>query len=174
MFHIETAPDKHLSFSVGIGCEGSDCPGEPDCSGRGKCILGSPPYCGNCTAGWIGKACEISCIRGKAHPSNPTLCICDPCYTGINCDKLCSGKSGARCESGVCKCGFEGWRGQFCQRRGCPGANEEDCSGHGTCDSVTHTCGCDPGYAGIGCENFTCPGKDVIKVTLNLYQIHII
>ena len=143
----------------GRGCEGGDCPGDPDCSGRGNCILASPPYCSNCSAGWIGKACEIRCVHGKADPTNPTLCICDKCYTGISCDQLCSGRKGASCVNGVCKCGFDGWRGQVCERFGCPGANEKDCSGHGTCNSATHVCDCDPGYAGIGCQNFTCPGK---------------
>ena len=52
----------------------------------------------------------------------------------------------------------------MCERFGCPGANEKDCSGHGTCNSATHVCDCDPGYAGIGCQNFTCPGKVIDKV----------
>ena len=32
-----------------------------------------------------------------------------------------------------------------------------NCSGRGTCDETTHTCDCNTGYMGEGCEWLTCP-----------------
>lgn len=59
--------------------------------------------------------------------------------------------------NGSCNCGFEGWRGELCENRGCPGWGE-DCTGHGTCNSATGKCTCDEKWTGTGCEKPDCPG----------------
>jgi hypothetical protein len=92
----------------------------------------------------MGEACQQRCIHGN--PTDDFNCECEPCYNGLDCSTLCSNKSSA-CVKGECDCGFEGWRGEFCERRGCPGVNK-DCSGHGTCFADTQTCVCDSGWTG--------------------------
>lgn len=72
------------------------------------------PFCMDCQEGWIGKACEIRCQNGSQDGENQEVCVCDPCYTGFNCDKLCSGRENVSCVNEKCVCGFEGWRGDLC------------------------------------------------------------
>ena len=53
----------------------------------------------------------------------------------------------------------------------CPGENI-DCSGHGTCNSALHECGCYPGWTGDACDIPDCPGPDcnhqgICNVTLD-------
>ena len=98
----------------------------------------------NCSEGWMGEACQDRCIHGK--PTDDYKCECEPCYNGLDCSTICSNKSNL-CVKGECDCGFNGWRGEFCERRGCPGV-DEDCSGHGTCFADTQTCICDSGWSG--------------------------
>ena len=59
---------------------------------------------------------------------------------------LCSNHSNT-CVNGKCDCGFDGWRGTFCHRKGCPGF-QKDCSGHGSCLSASQTCICEAGWSG--------------------------
>ena len=112
---------QNFSFSfwiplLGIGCENSDCPGDPDCNARGRCVVDDEvgPICVQCEKGWIGRGCEIYCEHGSASEENSDVCICDSCYTGFNCDQLCSGRVNATCVDNKCVCGFEGWRGDLC------------------------------------------------------------
>lgn len=98
----------------------------------------------NCSKGWMGEACESPCIHGK--PTSDYICQCDPCYNGVDCLTLCSNRSNI-CTEGKCSCGIDGWRGEFCERRGCPGI-DVDCSGHGTCFADTQTCTCETGWKG--------------------------
>ena len=72
------------------------------------------PICVDCEQGWIGRACEIRCQHGSASEEVPDVCTCDSCYTGFNCDQLCSGRVNATCLDKKCVCGFEGWRGDLC------------------------------------------------------------
>jgi hypothetical protein len=85
----------------------------------------------------------------------------------------CSNKGMCDRKSGLCSC-FDGFEGTACRRTACP----NECSGHGTCESmeemagfagVTYTlwdrykaqvCKCDPGYFGIDCANLHCPYGD--------------
>ena len=100
----------------GRGCEATDCPGEPDCNDRGRCVVGNTarPLCVDCQEGWVGRACETRCQNGSKDAVNPNVCACDPCYTGIHCDQLCSRRENASCVDQKCVCGFEGWRGDLC------------------------------------------------------------
>merc|ERR1719506_3405280 len=77
-------------------------------------------------------------------------------------------------KSGQCDC-FDGYSGTACRRVACP----NDCSGHGTCETIAETsadgasytyqlwdryktqvCSCDPGYFGIDCAQRHCPYGD--------------
>ena len=78
-------------------CKDVDCPGEPDCSGRGACISvpNSLPVC-SCNSGFSGANCsqlvcpgEPACSdRGKCVLSNnrPT-CLCDHGFDGDSCQR---------------------------------------------------------------------------------------
>ena len=114
--------DKHFTFYLfciskpGVGCQNLNCPGDPDCNAKGRCIVDDTtgtPIC-VCEEGWVGGGCEIRCEHGSATEENPDVCICDPCYAGFNCDRLCSGRVNATCVDNKCVCGFEGWRGDLC------------------------------------------------------------
>ena len=132
---------------IGKYCKDADCPGTPNCNGRGQCIPpkenGLSPQC-KCNSGWGGPACEFKCVNGNV--SSDGTCNCFPCYNGAACDQLCSGHSKICTRQGKCDCGFEGWRGDYCERKGCPGL-ETDCSGHGVC-LPTGICSCDSGWTG--------------------------
>jgi hypothetical protein len=52
---------------AGVECRELDCPGQPDCSGRGTCVL-SPT-------------------------TSKPICVCNPRYNGTECEKLDSGAS---------------------------------------------------------------------------------
>ena len=131
----------------GPACDIPDCPGTPDCNGRGSCTSPTSddetPRC-NCSKGWMGVACELPCQHGT--PTSKHICVCDQCYNGAACDMLCSNHS-SLCADGKCDCGFKGWRGQYCEKKGCPGY-KTDCSGHGQCLTASQTCICDPGWSG--------------------------
>ncbi|KAI8479536.1 hypothetical protein Bbelb_427260 [Branchiostoma belcheri] len=142
---------------AGIGCHLPDCPGTPDCNNRGICYPSDPPECQNCTQGWMGPACELPCTHGQQIPMNSGNCTCEPCYHGIFCDQMCSGVG--ECKEGTCNCPFFGGRGEYCENPGCPGVDNLDCSGHGTCIIATGTCICNEGWEGIGCEFPNCPGQ---------------
>jgi len=87
----------------------------------------------------------------------------------------CSNKGMCDRKSGQCDC-FDGYSGAACRRVACP----NDCSGHGTCETIqetsisdttsysyqlwdrykTQVCNCDPGYFGIDCAQRNCPFGD--------------
>ena len=85
----------------------------------------------------------------------------------------CSNRGLCDRSTGQCKC-FPGYTGEACRRTVCP----NDCSGHGTCESVKElavasgftyglwdaeksmACSCDPGYGGIACSERVCPFGD--------------
>lgn len=126
------------------GCDIPDCPGEPDCNGEGICddtLI--TPKCKNCSAGWMGEACEDICDaeHGAQSPMNSGFCQCDSCYSGKGCNLECD--MHGSCENGICKCNV-GWRGSKCEVPGCPG-NGSDCTGHGVCNTAVHECKCLPG-----------------------------
>ena len=115
----------------GVGCHVPDCPGNPDCNGNGSCVqaplppgddgfsvLETLPVC-QCHAGFYGVACEFLCVHGTVNVKAQN-CTCSPCYHGLACNILCSGIGSCSME-GKCICGFEGGRGDYCGRPGCPG-----------------------------------------------------
>ena len=118
---------------TGIGCHIAKC--EKDCSAHGVCEPLDEPVC-NCTTGYFGAGCEHYCHNGDvmtpdADDLSTQYCKCDSCYTGIECNDECSGRG--TCVNGTCDCGTTGWKGDKCERAGCPGKLGLDCSGHGSC-----------------------------------------
>lgn len=136
----------------GSGCHLPDCPGTPDCNGRGQCVANSNyPEC-LCDDDWMGRECELPCVNGTAQ--HDFTCDCDPCFAGPGCDQLCS-NHGA-CENGTCTCN-SAWWGTECQVRGCPGVGIS-CSGHGYCTIADQTCTCNRYWTGDDCNSPDCPG----------------
>jgi len=83
----------------------------------------------------------------------------------------CSNRGLCNRDSGECEC-FGGYTGEACRRTVCP----NDCSGHGTCQTVnqqvgaltytlwdgdmSRSCVCDPGFGGPACGEKLCPRGD--------------
>ena len=63
------------------------------------------------------------CVNGTAlrNDEGVWVCSCDPCYGGANCDVFCSGIGTECVANDTCFCGYDGWTGDLCQLRGCPG-----------------------------------------------------
>ena len=127
---------------VGYQCE-HQCRRENTCSGHGTCT-----ECGGCVCDpcYTGADCSVrcsdsgQCVAGK--------CACDACHLGDHCESTCNGHGVCAVVSGQpgCRC-HKGWRGEKCTLPGCPG-HDGDCSGHGYCNGVLHTCICKPGWTG--------------------------
>ncbi|XP_019646039.1 PREDICTED: uncharacterized protein LOC109486623 [Branchiostoma belcheri] len=143
----------------GEDCTVADCPGEPNCYDRGHCnSTTNPPSCQNCQEGWMGPACNNPCVHGVQEPMNSGVCVCEPCWSGKGCNSLCSGHGTCSDDNSTCICDpLSGRRGDVCEVPGCPGI-EEDCTGHGDCNSGIHECECYNGWIGIGCHIPDCPG----------------
>ena len=140
---------------TGDDCGTPNCVGTPPCSGHGSCDGYHVPRQCNCYSDWAGKACEIPCKHGINY-GNSSGCICEPCYSGVGCDQLCS--EHGPCINGLCVCDeLAGYKGEFCEIPGCPGW-PKDCSGHGTCNLATKSCSCDPGWFEASCSWTDCPG----------------
>ena len=117
---------------TGLACEIADCPGDPNCYGRGTCDESTnPPKCISCDMGWMGPACNDVCLHGIQEPMDSGNCSCYEGYTGENCDSECS-ENGLIGASGFCECTYHlGWKGRVCNIPGCPGLNNTDCSNRG-------------------------------------------
>lgn len=142
----------------GVGCHIPDCPGTPDCFGRGYCngTGRQTPRCTGCKMGWMGEDCNQPCVHGKAKNG---LCNCDACYSGSGCQFECSGHG--ECIQGKCHCDRlpgDAYVGDKCELPGCPGTDGK-CSGNGFCNMKLRRCECYPGWAGDGCDEFDCPGN---------------
>ena len=150
----------------GDDCGEVDCPGDPNCFGRGECSAEfDPPECRNCLEGWYGPACNDVCFMGNASVDNKE-CVCNTtCWHGPGCDIQCS--QHGECDDAMeCYCDpWLGWRGDQCEDPGCPYDPEQtngiplDCTGHGECDSYQHVCECNPGWIGSACHVPDCPEK---------------
>ena len=147
-------------YWTGSACEKADCAGTPDCNGvNATCGVppeGGNPRCLDCQYPYTGDSCEYKCVHGTSVRAFDGVwkCSCDFCYSGVECDSLCSGQG--TCQNNTCDCGFNGYRGDWCQIRGCPGYNI-DCSGNGDCNSATGQCVCNEGFKGVGCHIPSCP-----------------
>lgn len=150
---------------------------ENGCSGNGKC---SPltDQC-ECAEGWKGADCGTSqcpefngtICSGHGMCSNNGKCICDPCFSGDQCEdnsltrcpSLCSGHGKCVCArhnngtfNATCECG-SGWSGPSCAVMSadadtgstdwCPNG----CSGNGDC-GADGRCVCYAGWEGASCN----------------------
>lgn len=74
--------------------------------------------------------------------------------TGKGCNSMCNGHG--YCVSGQCFCDVA-WRGSLCEVQSCPG-QYDDCSLHGSCNSATQVCSCNPGKTtNIQCQLYSIP-----------------
>ena len=134
------------------------CPGgaENPCSRNGVCESSSGECF--CNPGYSGARCHVAAIVGSFE--------CGSSQTYLNADGtqelVCTGR---RDDDGSCVC-RDGWSGANCDSA-CPGASSistEVCGGHGTCNSATGQCDCDPCYTrdllGGMCVQDTCTTCD--------------
>ena len=145
----------------GTGCHIVTC--EDDCNGQGECMAVDEPYCA-CYSGYFGSSCAHYCYNGNitTDADGEETCTCDPCYNtdDIECNTECSGQGS--CFNGTCDCGTVGWRGEYCQKPGCPGtagSSNLGCSAHGSClDNIGKigSCVCDAFWFGDGCDVAIC------------------
>lgn len=129
----------------------------------------------NFESAWTGADCSLrTCPRGYAWAATP--------QSDNNHKQLieCSGKGTCDRKSGECAC-YDGFWGEGCRRSTCP----NDCSGHGTCQSLkkfardyvpydinqdvtaeyddawdaeyNYGCKCDDGFRGPDCSLIECP-----------------
>jgi hypothetical protein len=127
-------PARNFTFRyTGTYCQTFVCPTLmlPDgtmtvCSNHGMC---TDTQC-NCNQGFAGADCSVG-----------TLSCPSPCPANISsCDMTV----------GQCAC-TRGLTGPLCDQHVCPTTVAGvDCSGHGTCDSTTGICNCDPQYNVLG------------------------
>lgn len=135
------------------------------CSGHGQCKAND--RC-ECYDNFQGNACdERVCAFGVAWSTEG----------GDHAYAECSNRGACDRSSGLCECN-DGFGGKACARLLCP----EDCSGHGTCETLNRInsayaawdkdmiqhCDCDPGYEGIDCSSRTCPEGDDPLSTMQL------
>ena len=144
---------------TGVGCHLPDCPGVPNCFGRGYCNATNrvTPACTNCDPGWMGAACNDPCIHGTPKDG---ICHCDPCYTGSGCQSECSGYG--ECVNNKCVCvqvQGSAHMGEYCELPGCP----RQCTSpnNGFCNTETQKCICAQGWTGDDCSTPDCPGEPV-------------
>ena len=101
---------------IGEDCSELDCPGEPDCNGRGFCNPNyEEPRCTNCDPGYMGPECDDPCVHGSLDDDN-TKCTCDlTCYNSTGCNIECS-EHGTCKEDGSCHCTYLlGYSGTYCE-----------------------------------------------------------
>jgi hypothetical protein len=149
---------------------GGGCPNM--CSGRGVCALESESCL--CDEGFSGFDCSVRvCPSGLAWADRATANeVAHAPFTECSAMGVCNR------ELGMCEC-REGYTGEACERRTCPGLG--NCNGHGRCvtmaeaaeqidgyslfrsDSysvwdanLVHGCICDAGYQGYDCSEREC------------------
>ena len=69
---------------------------------------------------------------------NSGNCSCEPGWAGVGCDSECSENGIIQNEECICDY-VTGWKGRVCDIPGCPGLNNEDCSGRGNTYHYTIT-----------------------------------
>lgn len=155
-FSLQKVCDCNRGWT-GSGCHIPVCPGQPQCSNHGQCVVTSNVPACTCDEGWMGEACQTPCLNGTVMKTenNEEFCSCNDCFNGISCDVECSSRG--VCINDTCDCGFDGWRGKTCDVLRCPGLGS-DCSGHGDCIPSLQQCNCKAGWKGRGCEIPHCAG----------------
>jgi hypothetical protein len=104
-------------------CEDLDCPGEPDCSNRGRCVQRAGVSQCICNPGFTGPDCSQLVCPGTPACSNRGQCIlplggnlpqcvCNNSFAGAACERCASNYVGADCS--VCEPGKIGWANAGC------------------------------------------------------------
>jgi len=171
-----------------------NCPGLISCSGHGQCLQ-NPTYVCACETGWQGADCsQRSCPSDIAWFDKPS----GDDVAHLNDYVECSGKGNCDRTSGICVCEPQ-FSGIACNRLYCSSINAYDCSGHGACydmqtlatinaaklgnplisygtnpnDPATWDakrifgCVCNPFWTSFDCSQRTCPiGVDPETVTI--------
>lgn len=150
---------------VGPGCEIPQC--DEDCNNHGTCKGDTRiPYC-SCDQGWMGRTCKDRCY-GMTDPNDPNACECNNCTHGLSCESTCGGvgvclNNGSGCDCNNQTTGLnDGFWGDKCTDRSCPGVGGTICNGKGSCtQSVVngekfYSCQCDANFDGAACEQFFC------------------
>jgi len=129
------SPDPSLNISLahmmckcvtgrkGDFCEQIDCPGEPDCLGRGTCLLRGSPVC-SCKPGFGGPDCGTLICPGTPTCSGRGQCLlpagasapscdCDNSFAGSACETCDVNYDGINCER--CVTNYVGWARDACQ-----------------------------------------------------------
>jgi hypothetical protein len=149
------ASAKTFALAALVGYAAAECPNA--CSGHGTC--GAKDSC-SCYQNYQGNDCsERTCYFGIAHVDSPKGdlnadgLVSGPLTTVVTGSEVypwgtteqypnananeghfymeCSNKGICDRKSGTCDC-FDGYTGTACARAACP----NDCSGHGTCESI--------------------------------------
>eukprot|EP00298_Acanthocystis_sp_HF-20_P017149 c21678_g1_i1.p1 GENE.c21678_g1_i1~~c21678_g1_i1.p1 ORF type:complete len:735 (-),score=364.05 c21678_g1_i1:15-2219(-) len=188
----KTSWDK-LPSAQQLKLASTGCPN--NCSSRGRCVRNSQqPGLAECSCypGWGG----FDCSKNSVKPYNCPLscsghgrcvtaaeyftihCLCDPEWTGDNCDKkkppkivfkiedgFCPNHCSNRglCVGGKCTCLEIGWGGDDCSVPS-GGSCQKNCSGNGIC--FWGSCECLGGYSGKLCEiepSIPCPNDCHMK-----------
>lgn len=114
-----------------------------------------------CPAGWFGADCAsfCNCSNGGVCDSATGNCTCALGWTGEHCD---TGERGDSCMRSAVRSRLDkkAWGWIMCSLSECPAgrfgadcALKCNCQNNGSCDRVTGTCRCGPGYYGGLCEH---------------------
>lgn len=111
----------------------SQCPGTPQCNGRGWCDTTGGEYKCQCYRGFAGGACDIRvCPSGPAWFDEPLDSV--QAHQPATCSNM--GVCNDDINSGVCQCA-SGFTGAACEKLACPSHDSHSvCSGHGRCLSL--------------------------------------
>jgi tenascin len=124
-------------------------------------------------------SCALGCSGHGSCDHSSGLCVCQPGYDGIACERVaftpscaancsghgtCTGSNGCTCRPSL----HYSWEGEACATLSQPQGCAHGCSGHGTCivhrtaqppGRVGH-CACRDGYAGADCSiALACPAR---------------
>jgi len=116
----------------------------------------------NCKDGWVGEEC-----RDKKEPDPPTPGLCDDYDKNDTCNESkgygkceiveVDGQEKATCVCDRSRCIYGEFCDDLCWKKSPSGeCVVNDCNDHGTCDSATGKCTCNPNYNGEYCQTNIC------------------